>query len=80
MSFIMFIMTYTIHVYVTYDEYEWDPDSWILYPGDDFVPAEYNTVCVCDQYQSGVTWDTAMAVADSYATCPGDVDIDIKPD
>ena len=71
---------YTIGVYVVYDEYEWDPDSWITGPDDDFIPSEWNSVGVCDHYQSGVTWDTAMAIADSYATCPGDVAIDIKSD
>ena len=68
-----------INVWVIYDEYEWDPDSWITGPDDDFVPAEYNQTGVCDYHATGVNWTTAMDIADSYAMCPGDVSIDIEP-
>ena len=72
-------MKYAINVYVAYDEYEYDPDSWITGPDDDFVPAEYNTTSVCDYAHVGVDWDTAMSIADSYAMCPGDVHVHVRP-
>ena len=72
-------MKYDIFIWIEHDEFEHDPDSWITGPDDDFIPAPFNSIMECEHYDTGITWDHAMEIADSFATCPGFMKMDIKP-
>ena len=66
-------------VWVAYDEYEYDPDSWLTGPDDDFVPAPYNTVSWCYENHNDVTWEHVMSVSNSWDNCPGHHTIHVFP-
>lgn len=77
-------MKYNVSVWVTHDELNMDcDDDWRLYPGDDFIPAEYNQIHYCYEHHDNVNWSDILALSDSYETCPGFNDhwitLDVEP-
>ena len=72
-------MMFNVNVWVNHDEYEYDPDSWITGPDDDFIPAEYNSVMYHFTEYRDVTWSDVMDICDTWAMTPGDHDVDITP-
>ena len=72
-------MLFNVSVWVNHDEYEYDPESWITGPDDDFVPSPYNTVSWCYESHERVSWDDVMNMHASWSMAPGDHDIDVTP-
>ena len=72
-------MLYNIDIWVNHDEYEYDPDSWIMGPDDDFIPNEFNSTLWCYGHHYNMTWDDVMQICDTWAMTPGDHDLDITP-
>ena len=70
-------MLYNASVWVSHDEYEDDPDSWLTGPDDDFVPSEYNSVSYFHQQHHGITWNDIMDLHASWSMTPGDHEIDV---
>ena len=64
-------MKYDLSVWVDNFETEMDPDSWIMGPDDDFIPAPITSVLWCPIKIKSVDYQTAMDIVDSCQMIPG---------
>ena len=75
-------MTFDINARVVHDDphMKYDPQSWIMGPDDDFVPAEYNsTMYMFQRYRDPCHGPMLWTICDTWAMTPGDHDVDITP-
>ena len=72
-------MLFNVSVWSSYDEYEYDPDSWLTGPDDDFIPSEYNSTSMCVDGGDNLTYQQCLDIVDSCVTIPGHITFDIVP-